>query len=96
MLVASIRMLFAGVVFLPFVWKKYGFYKPTAQHWVYLILIGITSLLLHQLFLAYGIVTTTATNTSLILGLNPLFTALLASIFIREKFTIRKTAGFPL
>jgi drug/metabolite transporter (DMT)-like permease len=96
MLVASIRMLFAGIVFLPFVWKKYGFYKPTLKQWILLFLIGITSLFLHQLFLAYGIVTTTATNTSLMLGLNPLFTALLASIFIGEKFTIRLFIGILL
>ncbi|MDQ0902723.1 drug/metabolite transporter (DMT)-like permease [Paenibacillus sp. V4I7] len=93
MLVAAIRMPLAGIVLLPFVFKKYGFYKPNAKQWGLLFLIGLTSIFFHQLFLAYGVVTTTATNASLILGLNPLTTALLASIFIGEKFSMRLGLG---
>jgi drug/metabolite transporter (DMT)-like permease len=48
------------------------------------------------MLLAFGVVTTTATNASLILGLNPLTTALLAAIFIGEKFTLRLAAGIVL
>ncbi|MBD0383984.1 DMT family transporter [Paenibacillus sedimenti] len=93
MLVAAIRMPLAGIVLLPFVWKKYGFYKPNMKQWGLLLLIGVTSIFFHQLFLAYGVVTTTATNASLILGLNPLSTALLASMFIGEKFNMRLALG---
>ncbi|WP_217282891.1 DMT family transporter [Paenibacillus alginolyticus] len=93
MLVAAIRMPLAGIVLLPFVFKKFGFYKPNAKQWGLLFLIGLTSIFFHQLFLAYGVVTTTATNASLILGLNPLTTALLASIFIGEKFSMRLGLG---
>lgn len=93
MLVAAIRIPLAGIVLLPFVFKKYGFYKPNAKQWGLLLLIGLTSIFFHQLFLAYGVVTTTATNASLILGLNPLSTALLASIFIGEKFNLRLGLG---
>lgn len=93
MLVAAIRIPLAGIVLLPFAFKKYGFYKPNAKQWGLLFLIGLTSIFFHQLFLAYGVVTTTATNASLILGLNPLSTALLASIFIGEKFSMRLGVG---
>jgi drug/metabolite transporter (DMT)-like permease len=93
MLVAAVRMPLAGIVLLPFVWKMYGFYKPNSKQWGLLFLIGLTSIFFHQLFLAYGVATTTATNASLILGLNPLSTALLASIFIGEKFSMRLGLG---
>jgi drug/metabolite transporter (DMT)-like permease len=96
LLVAAVRMPLAGIVLLPFVWKMHGFYKPTARQWGLLVLVGLTSIFFHQLFLAYGVVTTTATNASLILGLNPLTTALLAAFFVGEKFTFRLAVGILL
>jgi drug/metabolite transporter (DMT)-like permease len=93
MLVAAIRMPLAGLILLPFVWKKHGIYKPTGKEWVLLFFIGLSSIFFHQLFLAYGVVTTTATNASLILGLNPLTTALLAALFIGEKFNLKLCLG---
>jgi len=87
MLVATIRMPLAGSLLLLFVWKKYGFYNPNKKQWGLLFFIGLSSICFHQLLLGYGLVTTTATNASLILALNPLTTALLASIFVGEKFT---------
>jgi drug/metabolite transporter (DMT)-like permease len=96
LLVAAVRMPLAGIVLLPFVWKMHGFYKPTARQWGLLVLVGLTSIFFHQLFLAYGVVTTTATNASLILGLNPLTTALLAALFVGEKFTFRLAVGILL
>jgi drug/metabolite transporter (DMT)-like permease len=96
LLVAAVRMPLAGIVLLPFVWKMHGFYKPTARQWGYLVLVGLTSIFLHQLFLAYGMVSSTATNASLILALNPLTTALLAALFVGEKFTPRIAIGILL
>ncbi|WP_202967420.1 DMT family transporter [Paenibacillus beijingensis] len=93
---AAIRMLCAGIALLPFVWKKYGFYKPNAKQWGLLLLIGLCMIALHQALLAYGVVSTSAANASLILGLNPLTTALLASIFIGETFTLKLFAGILL
>jgi drug/metabolite transporter (DMT)-like permease len=93
MLVAAVRMPLAGLALIPFVWKKHGFYKPNRKEWGGLFLVGITSIFFHQLFLAYGVVTTTATNASLILGLNPLTTALLAAVFIGEKFNLKLCLG---
>jgi drug/metabolite transporter (DMT)-like permease len=96
MLVAAIRMPLAGVALLPFAWKRFGFYKPSAKEWGLLFLIALMSIFVHQLTLAYGVVTTTATNASIILGLNPLTTALLASLFIGEKFSLRLGLGILL
>ncbi|MFH5184981.1 DMT family transporter [Paenibacillus sp. TAB 01] len=92
-LVAAVRMPLAGLALLPFAYRRYGWYKPTAKQWMLLIMIGITSIFFHQLFLASGVVTTTATNASLILGLNPLTTALLAALFVGEKMSWRLFLG---
>lgn len=93
---AAIRMLCAGLALLPFVWRKYGLYKPSAKQWGLLLLIGLTMIALHQALLAYGVVKTSAANASLILGLNPLTTALLASVFLGEAFTMKLFAGILL
>lgn len=92
-LVAAVRMPLAGLALLPFAISKYGWYKPNAKQWVLLVLIGLTSIFIHQLFLASGVAMTTATNASLILGLNPLTTALLAAIFVGEKMSLRLLFG---
>lgn len=95
-LVAAIRMLLAGLGLMPFVWKIYGFFKPTLKQWGFILLIGLTTVFFHHLLLGYGIVSSSVANTALILGLNPLFTALLASVFIGEKFTIKLGLGILL
>lgn len=92
-LVAAVRMPLAGLALLPFAVRKYGWYKPSARQWLLLALIGLTSIFIHQLFLASGVAMTTATNASLILGLNPLTTALLAALFIGEKMSFRLFLG---
>ncbi|WP_280875054.1 MULTISPECIES: DMT family transporter [unclassified Paenibacillus] len=92
-LLSAIRIPLAGIFFLPFVWRKYGLYRPSPKQWLLLALIGTTSIFFHQIFLTYGLVTTTATNASLILGLNPLTTALLAALFAGEKMNLRLFLG---
>jgi len=95
-LVAAIRMPLAGSILLVFVLKDYGLYSPNRKQWGLLFLIGLISVCIHQLFLGYGVLTTSATNASLILALNPLSTALLASIFVDEKFTRNLGLGILL
>ncbi len=96
LIVSAVRMPLAGVVLLPFVWKQYGLYKPDRRQWLFLCLVGFTSIFGHQLLLSYGVRLTSATNSSLILGLNPLTTALLAGMFLGEKLTLRLLAGVCL
>jgi drug/metabolite transporter (DMT)-like permease len=71
-------------------------YKPTLKEWWLLFLVAASSLFFHQLFMAYGVVTTTATNASILLGLNPLTTAVLAALFIGEKFNMKLGIGILL
>ena len=96
MLVAALRMLLAGSVLLMFVFKTYGVYNPNRKQWGLLFLIGLISVCIHQLFLGYGVLTTSATNAALILALNPLTTALLASLFVNEQFSRNLGLGILL
>lgn len=95
-LVAALRMPLAGILLLGFVFKKYGLYNPSKKQWGALFGIGFISVFLHQLLLGYGVSVTSSANASLILGLNPLTTALLAALFVNEKFTKNLGLGIVL
>jgi drug/metabolite transporter (DMT)-like permease len=50
----------------------------------------------HQIFLAQGVATSSATNAALILGLNPIFSVLLGYLLLGERQTRRSLAGIAL
>ena len=85
MLVVAIRMPLAGISLLIIAWLKHGLYRPTGKQWLLLFYVALTSIFIHQIMMSYGVVATSATNASLILGLNPLATALLASIVLTNE-----------
>ncbi|MFF2911557.1 DMT family transporter [Paenibacillus sp. NPDC057934] len=60
---------------------------------VYLIPLAIIGMLLHQVTFFTGLQTIDATTASLILSLSPIFTAMLARLFLKESFTPRMAAG---
>lgn len=95
-IVTAIRIPIAGLALLVFAWGMYGFYKPDRKQWLLLLYIGVTSILIHQITLSFGVTMTSATNASLILGLNPLTTAILASLFVGERMTGRLIVGIAL
>ncbi|WP_172844466.1 DMT family transporter [Tumebacillus algifaecis] len=84
--------LLLGVV----VWKMYGFVKLSVKEWLYIAGAALTGIYLHQIALSAGIRTTDASTSSLILGLNPLATSLLAYAIFREPLTVRKIGGVVL
>ncbi|MEB3100864.1 DMT family transporter [Ferviditalea candida] len=94
--VAALRIIFAALAMLPFVWKGYGWFKLNARQWILIFLIGLTSVFINQIFLVWGLALTSAINAALILGLNPLSTALLAAIFLGEGLGWRLIAGIVL
>ncbi|UFJ40656.1 DMT family transporter [Brevibacillus humidisoli] len=95
-LIAAIRMTIAASVLLPFVLWKVGRTKLQWQDWLLIIGVSASSITLHQIFIAWGVQHTSAGNTSLILGLNPLVTALLAVPFLGEPLTKRKVVGIGI
>jgi drug/metabolite transporter (DMT)-like permease len=60
----------------------------------YLALLGFVGVALHLTIQAVGLTLTTASNTSWLVSLSPVFIALLAWLFLGESFGGRRIAGF--
>lgn len=67
--------------------------RLTLRDIIYLIPLAIIGMLLHQVSFFTGLQTIDATTASLILSLSPIFTALLARLFLKESFTLRMVLG---
>ncbi|MFC5406207.1 DMT family transporter [Cohnella soli] len=70
-----------------------GIAKPNRQEWVLLVLIGVTSSLLYQIFYFVGLEHTSAGNAALIIALSPVATSFLARAFLKERMTGFKLIG---
>ena len=91
-----IRLSLATALLLPYILYKHGYVRPPAKTWPHILGVALFSIFLHQITMTWGIANTSSTHAALILGLNPLFTTILASILIGEKFTIAKGLGILL
>jgi len=95
-LIAAIRITVGAAVLLPIVLKMTGWVKLKRKDFLLITGVALTMIVLHQITLAWGVQYTTAGNASLILGLNPLATALLAAPLLAERLTWRKGLGVLL
>lgn len=93
---APIRLFLATCLLVPLVIKKYGFSLPQRSAWLPMIGVAVFSIFLHHIALSWGISATSATHAALILGLNPLLTAILASRVVHEPMTWQKGIGILL
>jgi drug/metabolite transporter (DMT)-like permease len=59
----------------------------------WLLLLGLNGITVHQLLQSTGLLTTTATNSGWMIALIPIFTAVLARLWLHESFGPRKVAG---
>ncbi|USG66050.1 DMT family transporter [Brevibacillus ruminantium] len=94
--VAAIRMTVAGLFLSPILWKYRNQMNIKGIDWLLIAGVGASSIALHQITLAWGVRFTTAGNASLILGLNPLATALLAMLLLGERMNWRKALGIGI
>lgn len=93
---AAFRMSIAALTLLPFAAvavRKGSQRRLHWQDWLLIAGVSLCSIFLHQIFFAWGVQYTSAGNSSLILGLNPLVTTLLAALFLGEALTKQKLAG---
>lgn len=93
MYVAAIRMTIAGIILAPIIYQYRKNLRIGMTNWLLLAGVGASSIALHQITLATGVQYTSAGNASLILGLNPLATALLAMMLLGEGMSWRKGLG---
>ncbi|PWU08073.1 MAG: hypothetical protein C5B50_30370 [Verrucomicrobia bacterium] len=66
---------------------------PPRDAWPSLALMGFVGVFLHHLIQATGLTTTTATNAGWLIGLIPIWSALLSAALLKERFGFLKLAG---
>lgn len=83
-----------GVVILSIaVWRLGVFRLIAGRDWLLLAVLGAIGIPIHQGLQANGLVVTAATSVAWLVALTPVFTAILAWIFLSETFGATKTIG---
>jgi drug/metabolite transporter (DMT)-like permease len=93
---AALRFLAAAIMLLIWVWAVEG--KPTIkrQDWVSVALVGLTAIGVYQIFFSTGLKYTTASNSSLLIGTAPIWTAIMAAASRQERITAVQAVGILL
>lgn len=79
------RLFLASILLLIFLWRKEGRLSVRRADLPRLIALGIIGNTFYQLLFINGISRTTASSTSLIMTMTPIFIALLSAVFIHER-----------
>lgn len=66
---------------------------PPRRAWGALALMGFVGVFVHQTLQAWALTMTSATNTGWLIGITPIWSAILAAIVLRERFGFWKVAG---
>jgi drug/metabolite transporter (DMT)-like permease len=69
---------------------------PPRSTWPILAAMGFVGIFVHQMLQAHALTLTTAIRTGWLIGLTPIWSALLAAVFLRESFGPRKLLGLFL
>lgn len=93
---SAVRIGAAAVFLLALLSWKGGFRKLSLKSWIYICGAGLTSIVFHQMTLSTGLQTSNASTSSLILGLNPLATGILAYLLFREPMSWSRIIGVIL
>lgn len=88
------RYVLAAAVMVLIVWgKKEGI---PLKHWKAYLVLGIVGVFGFNLFFFLGMETSSAINGALIMGLNPLLTAILGYLILGDKPSNRQLVAFPI
>lgn len=91
--ITSFRIFLASVfVFIVLLFRK-QIRMPKKKEWLYIGLVALTGVAGHHFFLSVGLTQASASTSGLILGLVPLFTAILASLMLKERLSFLRLAG---
>ncbi|HEX7829494.1 MAG TPA: DMT family transporter, partial [Thermoanaerobaculia bacterium] len=82
------RFFIAAIVLLAIVRSL-----PPREYWAPLALMGFIGVFVHQMLQAFALTMTSATNTGWLIGITPIWSAILSAIFLKERFGFWKTAG---
>lgn len=67
--------------------------KAVLKNWKALLLLGAIGVTAFQLFQNFGLVYATAMESSVLLNIDPIFIAILASVYLKEKLDAKKIVG---
>jgi drug/metabolite transporter (DMT)-like permease len=86
-----------GVLFLTTVllWRKEPLLPPR-HSWRTVALLGFLGVFFHQVVQSYALTLTSATHTGWLIGLTPIWSAVLAALFLSERFGAMKAGGLAL
>lgn len=92
------RITIATICLLLFTYKYWtkSIRMMSLKSWILVFFIGLSSIFAHQLLIAQGLKLTSGSVGSLILALNPLTTALLAMLFLGDRFEMKRFLGIGL
>ena len=86
-----------GVLILSFaVWRLRVFKLISRRDWLLLAVLGAIGVPIHQGLQANGLAVTAATSVAWLVALTPVFTAILAWVFLSESFGAAKTLGLVI
>lgn len=66
---------------------------PPRRAWGALAVMGFVGVFVHQMLQAYALTMTSATNTGWLIGITPIWSAILSAIVLRERFGFWKVVG---
>ena len=69
---------------------------PPRDAWPMLALMGFVGIFVHQMIQVHGLTLTTAVRSGWLIGLTPIWSAVLATVFLGESFGLRKVLGLIL
>jgi drug/metabolite transporter (DMT)-like permease len=69
---------------------------PERSSWPMLALMGFIGIFVHQMLQAHALTLTTAVRTGWLIGVTPIWSAVLAAVFLGERFGPRKVLGLVL
>lgn len=69
---------------------------PPRGSWLMLTVMGFVGIFLHQMLQVHGLTLTTAVRTGWLIGVIPIWSAVLAAVFLGERFGPRKVFGLFL
>ena len=84
----AVRFAIGAVVLLALVREL-----PPRREWRSLALMGFVGVFVHQMLQSYGLTMTSASSTGWLIGLCPIWSALLAAVVLRERFGGWKIVG---
>ncbi len=91
-LIFSRFALGVAVLFLLLIFRRQSLIPPR-DAWPMLALIGFVGIFVHQMIQAHALTLTSAVQTGWLIGLTPIWSAVLATVFLGEGFGGRKVLG---